>query len=103
MKNETTYRRLRQDERLKHLDSERIEFLTQLAEELSDAPQKEKTIVFLNIMQKARKKNIAFSPPEQELLFSVLTENMNPEEKKKAMMIRNLSLQFMQQRKNGNS
>ena len=51
--------------------------------------------VFLNIMQEMRTNDLRFSTDEQELLFTILTENMNENEKKKAMMIRQLSSQLM--------
>lgn len=97
MKNEPIYHKWKQDERLQHLDPKQLELLSQLAEELSNAPMNEKAMVFFSIMQKTKKQNISFSPPEQELLFSILTEHMSPEEKKKARMIRNLSSQFTKQ------
>ena len=86
---------IHQDKHLHNLDQKRLERLTQLADTLSNTPENQKMTVFLNIMQEMRTNDLRFSTDEQELLFTILTENMNENEKKKAMMIRQLSSQLM--------
>lgn len=86
---------IHQDKRLHNLDQKRLERLTQLADTLSNTPENQKMTVFLNIMQEMRTNDLRFSTDEQELLFTILTENMNENEKKKAMMICQLSSQLM--------
>ena len=76
------------------MNLEQMESLASLANELSNAPQDQKMSTFLRIMQTASAQNIRFTEPEQDLLFSVLTEHMPPEEKKKAELIRKLSSQM---------
>ena len=78
------------DERLKNVDSERIALLTTFAKELAEAPSNQKMAQFLAISQKAAAQTIVFSPEERELMLSVLTENMSPEEKQKVKLIQNL-------------
>ncbi|MBE5972466.1 MAG: hypothetical protein E7246_08125 [Lachnoclostridium sp.] len=83
-----------QDKRLHNLDRDRLERLMQLADTLSSTPENQKMSVFLAIMQEMRTKDLTFSSDEQELLFTILTENMSENEKKKARMIRQLSSQL---------
>ncbi len=85
---------IHQDQRLHHLDPERLARLTKLAEQLSNTPDNQKMSAFLSIMQEMRSSDLSFSPCEQDLLFTVLTEHMSEREKKKAMMIRQLSSQL---------
>ncbi len=94
MKNHNHSNPFYKDERLKNMSPERLELLMNLANELSEAPQNQKTNKFLSIMQNMSKNNVSFSTEEQQVLFSILTENMSPEEKKKAEMIRRLASQF---------
>ena len=84
-----------QDQRLHQLDPERLSRLTRMAEQLSNTPDSQKMAVFLSIIQDMRTSQLSFSPTEQELLFHVLTEHMSEQEKKRAMMIRQLSAQLM--------
>ena len=86
---------IHQDQRLNHLDKERLSRLTKMAEQLSNTPDSQKMAAFLNIMQDMRASQLSFSPTEQELLFHVLTKHMSEQEKKRAMMIRQLSAQLM--------
>lgn len=85
---------IHQDKRLHNLDQERLKRLTHLADTLSNTPENQKLTVFLGIMQEMQANNLTFSMDEQELLFTILTENMNESDKKKAMMIRQLSSQL---------
>lgn len=82
---------LKKDSRLNQMDPDRLSLLLDFASELENAPDNQKLSCFLSISQKAAKQNVYFSPAEQEILLSVLTENMSPEEKKKAEMIKNLA------------
>ena len=85
-----------QDNRLHNLDQKKLEQLTHLANTLANTPDPEKTTVFLSILQEMRTNSLSFSADEQELLFTMLTENMSEAEKKKAVMIRQLSSRMIQ-------
>ncbi len=85
---------IHQDQRLHHLDPERLTRLTKLAEQLSNTPDNKKMSTFLSILQEMRSSDLSFSSNEQDLLFTVLTEHMSDQEKQKAMMIRRLSSQL---------
>ena len=80
-----------QDERLKQMDPERLSTLFAYAKELSDAPSDKKMQAFLRIRQNASSNTLNFSGDEQELLLSVLTEHMTPEEKKRVNLLRHLA------------
>ena len=98
MEHNNDFERLKKDSRLKDMDPERLSMLMELAQKLSDTPQNQKMTQFMMILQTASQKNVAFSKDEQDLLFSIMTEQMNPEEKKKMEMIRNLSLKLGQKK-----
>lgn len=85
-----------QDNRLHNLDQKKLEQLTHLANTLANTPDPQKTTVFLSILQEMRTNSLSFSADEQELLFTMLTENMSEAEKKKAVMIRQLSSRMIQ-------
>ena len=85
-----------QDNRLHNLDQKKLEQLTHLANTLANTPDPQKTTVFLSILQEMRTNSLSFSANEQELLFTMLTENMSEAEKKKAVMIRQLSSRMIQ-------
>ena len=83
-----------QDERLNQMDPERLSRLLSYAKELSDAPQEKKMQTFLRINQKVSSNSLDFSGDERELLISVLTEHMTPEEKKRVNLLRHLASKF---------
>jgi len=86
------------DKRLQNLDPRRLDRLLRMADRLSNAPENQKMSVFLSLMQEMQASKLTFSKEEQELLFFILTENMDEKEKKKAAMIRQLSAQFTQRK-----
>lgn len=84
------------DKRAQNISPERLDRLIQMANTLSRTPDQQKTAAFLSIMQEMHSQNLTFTQEEQNLLFDLLTENMNEKEKKQAMMIRKLSSQLKQ-------
>ena len=80
-----------QDPRLKNISKERLQLLQEMAEQLKQAPHNQKMTKFLSIQKTAAAKGICFQEQERELLISVLTENLTPEEKKKVEMIKRLT------------
>lgn len=79
------------DPRLKGMDQGRLELLCQFAEELKTAPKDRKMDAFLPLNRRAAEKNLHFSPAETELLLTILTEDLPPEEKKRVQLIQNLA------------
>ena len=84
----------RADPRLHQMESKKIALLASFADELAAVPDDQKMNAFLKLNQKLRAENVFFSPEERELLFEILTENLSPEDRKKAAMIRKLAGQF---------
>lgn len=90
MQNED-FKTWKNDPRLKSMNHDRLAMLTAFAQELSNAPADQKMQVFMNISKKSSASGMNFTSDERELLISVLTENMSPEDKAKVQLIRNLT------------
>jgi len=82
------------DPRLHHMDARKIALLASFADELAAAPEDQKMNLFLELHKKMQRSNLSFSTEERDLLFCILTENLSPEGRKKAEMIRRLAGQF---------
>lgn len=82
------------DPRLHNMEAKKISLLASFADELSTVPENQKMNAFLKLNQKFQTENIFFSPEERELLFEILTENLSPEDQKKALIIRKLAGQL---------
>lgn len=81
----------RNNPRLKSMDPEKLSLLLAFAKELEEAPESQKMAVLLSVNQRASEKHIRFSSEEKELLISILTEGMSPEEKSRVQLIRRLA------------
>lgn len=77
----------RQDPRLKQMAPEKLNCLISFAQTISQMPQDQLLSAFLSMQTEASQKGIRFNDSETELLVSVLTEHMPPEEKKKLNML----------------
>ena len=82
------------DPRLHNMEAKKIALLASIADELAAVPENQKMNAFLRLNQKFQAEHIFFSPEERDLLFQILTENLAPEDQKKAAMIRKLAGQF---------
>lgn len=82
------------DPRLHHMDAKKIALLASFADELAAASEAQRMNLFLDLHRKMRQSNLVFSSEERDLLFSILTENLSPDGRKKAEMIRRLAGQF---------
>lgn len=82
------------DPRLHNMEAKKIALLASFADELAAVPENQKMNAFLRLNQKFQAERIFFSPEERELLFQILTENLSPEDRKKAEMIRRFAGQF---------
>ena len=79
------------DPRLRRMDPRKLQLLDQFSAQLSNAPSSQKLPLFLELNRKLSAAGLAFSPEERSLLFTILTENMSPGERKQAELIRNLA------------
>ena len=82
------------DPRLHKMEAKKIALLASFADELAAARNDQKMNVFIKLNQRFQADGITFDPEERDLLFQILTENLTPEEQKKAAMIRKLAGQF---------
>lgn len=71
------------DPRLHHMDAKKIALLASFADELAAAPEAQRMNLFLDLHRKMRQSNLVFSSEERDLLFSILTENLSPDGRKK--------------------
>ena len=74
------------DPRLHHMDAKKIALLASFADELAAAPEAQRMNLFLDLHRKMRQSNLVFSSEERDLLFSILTENLSPDGRKKAIL-----------------
>ena len=79
------------DPRLRRMDPRKLQLLDQFSAQLSNAPSSQKLPLFLELNRKLSASGLDFSPEERSLLFTILTENMSPGERKQAELIRNLA------------
>lgn len=98
MNQNQTFEQWRKDPRLKNISPERLRLLSEMAEQLKQAPQNQKMAVFMSIQQKAKTSGVMFTDAERDLMVSVLTENMTQEERAKVQMIQKLASRM---KKNG--
>lgn len=82
------------DPRLHNMEAKKIALLASFTDELAAVPESQKMSAFLKLNQKFQAEHIFFEPEERELLFQILTENLSPEDQKKALMIRKLAGHF---------
>ena len=79
------------DPRLRRMDPRKLQLLDQFSAQLSNASSSQKLPLFLELNRRLSASGLAFSPEESSLLFTILTENMSPGERKQAELIRNLA------------
>jgi len=89
----------RTDPRLKNMDENKLSLLLSFARELENAPENQKMNVFLSINQRASESHISFSPADRDLLISILTEGMSPEEKNRVRLIQSLAAKMQKTRR----
>ena len=73
------------DPRLHHMDAKKIALLASFADELAAAPEAQRMNLFLDLHRKMRQSNLVFSSEERDLLFTILTENLSPDGRKKGV------------------
>ena len=78
----------KQDPRLKQMAPEKLDYLTAFADQITKLPKEQLLPAFMSFQVDAAQKVILFSDSEAELLASVLTSGMSPNEKKKLETLR---------------
>ena len=82
----------KQDPRLRSMDPDKIKQMEQLADQAKNTPQ-DKLLPLLMSLQGSNG-SPQFSASEMDTLFSILTDRMNPAQKRQAEMLRMLSRQM---------
>ena len=67
-----------QDERLKDIPKEKLDFLQSIFFESQNLSDKERLPFFLSLASKSRNKNISFSEEETSRIMEILKENSTP-------------------------
>ena len=78
----------KQDPRLKQMAPEKLNYLTSFADQVTRLSRGQILPAFMSMQADAAQKGIHFSDSETELLVSVLTAEMSPNEKKKLETLR---------------
>ena len=78
----------KQDPRLKQMAPKKLDYLTAFADQITRLPKEQILPAFMSMQVDAAQKGIRFSDSETELLVSVLTSGMSPNEKKKLETLR---------------
>lgn len=79
------------DPRLKGMNPQKLELLIQFAEELNSKPKEQMMMAMMTLNQQAAAKGLSFNDAETDLIASILTENMPPEEKSRMQTLRMLA------------
>ena len=80
-----------QDPRLSGFPPEKLNFLKELAKNISQKPKSQLMAAFASIQMEALRRGIQFSNQETETIVSVLASGMTPEEKRKMEMLKMLA------------
>ena len=78
----------KKDPRLKKMDPEKIQVLTEFSERLNRTPGPQMLSLLLSFQVEAGEKGIRFSDEETDVLVTILSSHMPPSEQKKLSMLR---------------
>ncbi len=81
----------KQDPRLKQMNPQKLQYITDYAERISHLSKDQILPAFMNMQMDAARNNIRFSDQETDLLVSVMSSGMSPEEKKRLETLRFLA------------
>ena len=85
------------DPRLKDMDPNKLEYLTEFSETVKKTPKNQLLSIFVTLNADAAQKGIHFSDQETELLVSILTAGFSPAEKKRLDTLKLLSKKLSRQ------
>lgn len=89
----------KQDPRLKNMNPKKLSLLTEFAKRVESAPKDQLLPTLLSLNAEASQKGIQFNDEETDLLISIMSTNMNPNEKKRIDTLRLLSKNLSRQNK----
>lgn len=88
----------KQDPRLKSMNQEKLNFLTEFASKVESAPKEQLITALLSMNMEANQKGIRFSDQETDLLVSILSANMNPADRSKLDTLKMISKKLANKR-----
>lgn len=68
----------------------KIQVMKELAEEMQGKAMKDAAPLLMAATSKLKSHNLSFSPEERAVLLEILTKDMNPQEKAKVEMMKNV-------------
>ena len=68
----------------------KIQVMKELAEEMQGKAMKDAAPLLMAATSKLKSHNLSFSPEESAILLEILTKDMNPQEKAKVEMMKNV-------------
>lgn len=81
----------KQDPRLGQMNKEKLDYIMKFAEQMKTMTKDQIVPAFTAMQMDSRKKGLQFNNQESDLLMSILSTNMSPEEKKRMESIRALA------------
>ncbi|MEY8354831.1 hypothetical protein AALB39_15940 [Lachnospiraceae bacterium 54-53] len=90
----------KQDPRIKSMNPQKISLLSEFAKRVESSPKDQLLPTLLNLNAEASQKGIYFNDEETDLLISIMSANMNPNERKRIDTLRLFSKNFSKQNKN---
>lgn len=81
----------KQDPRVKTMNAEKLKYLTELAVKIEKTPKKQLMPAFMSLTMDIKAKGIQFTDQETDLLVTILSANMSPEDRKKLDTLKMLS------------
>ena len=81
----------RQDPRLKQMDPEKLQYITDFAEQLTRLPKDQLFPALMKLQADAARRSIQFSNEETAPLISILSSGMSPAEKTRLETLRFLA------------
>lgn len=85
----------KQDPRLKTMNSQKLSMLNEFAKRVETTPKDQLLPTLLSLNAEASQKGIQFNDQETDLLISIMSANMDQNEKKRIESLRMLSKNFM--------
>ena len=85
----------KQDPRLKTMNSQKLSMLNDFANRVETTPKDQLLPTLLSLNAEASQKGIQFNDQETDLLISIMSANMDQNEKKRIESLRMLSKNFM--------
>ncbi len=85
----------KQDPRLKTMNPQKLSMLTEFAKRVETTPKDQLLPTLLNLNAEASRKGIQFNDQETDLLITIMSANMGPNEQKRMDTLRMFSKNFM--------